>query len=184
MCIYTLTHKCTQTHTHTHTHRWLYWTDTATKTIERAAITGDGREVIRQEPQDSCVYPLLLEYITHTIYWIDTCAFFLKSVRMDGSLSSNEVNIARNIQRSTGMTLLHDSLYWTEPLDIYTTNITTGTPVHHLFQSTQFQSLGGIEVVHPDKQPNGRNLRSCNVNRGKLSILNYTHRVPLLSAKR
>ena len=141
-------------------YRWVFWSDTQRQTIERVGVDGQGREVIRNG-LGRCVKAISLDYILYTIFWTDTCIFRVESVRMDGNRTSNSVLVPLSSLNSGGITILDDYLYWTDSSSsqqnaiIRRVNKTRGEPVVQISYGLN-ALLGGIEIVHPSKQPDGK----------------------------
>lgn len=131
----------------------MFWTDIGRGTIERVGVDGRGREIIR-EGLGTCVQTMTLDYASFTIYWIDKCLRTLESVMMDGVHTSNSVPIGSVF--TDGISILGDYLYWADTFSrsVRRLNRITGTPVVQVSQPKS-GLFGGIEVVHPSKQPNG-----------------------------
>lgn len=136
--------------------RWVFWTDTERGTIERVGVDGNGREVIRSD-LGTCIDALTLDYDTFTIFWISRCTFIIESVNMNGKRMSNSVRISTTLRPLGGISIFGDYLYWTEsgiPSTVNRVNKVNGTPVVQV-SGGNVGLYSGIEVVHPDKQPNG-----------------------------
>lgn len=131
--------------------RWLYWTDTGSRRIERASMEGSGRTAIiatnLQTP-----YALTIDYATQTLYWADYTLNKLESSNTDGS---NRRLLTTNIRDPYAITFFAGILYWTDWSynGIYST--LTGSPS----SVTSLLYLGvdpyGIQVIDKDIQFEG-----------------------------
>ena len=79
---------------------------------------------------------------------------------MDGNHTSNSVLVPLTSLNSGGITILDDYLYWTDSSSqqnaiIRRVNKTRGEPVVQISYGLK-ALLGGIEIVHPSKQPEGK----------------------------
>ncbi len=134
--------------------RWIFWLDT-TGSIERVGVDGRAREVIRSGLGASCIQALTLDFASFTIYWTNRCSFSLESVRMDGNRAYTSVTLGT--LSSIGVSLFNDFLYWTDSFNqgLYRVNRTAGTPATRVIGRRIDGIFGGVEVVHPSKQPEG-----------------------------
>ena len=136
-------------------YRWIYWIDRLTETLERATIQGDAIWTLQNNVR--CVWPLTLNYYTHTVYWIDYCNIRLESVRMEGSPEKNSLPVSNvELSLSFGITDFEDFLYWTQSNTVLSINKTAGL-VEEVYSSSSGEGIDGIKLVHPSKQPPGQN---------------------------
>ena len=140
--------------------RWIYWTDNEAGKIERVAITGESRTLIRSG-QPYCVWPLAIDYSEQKVYWTDTCEHVLRSVDIgEPDKSATRIEIDTVFSGTSSITLFEDVLYWNEEGTVKATNksIDNGDVIT-IFQgsSTSVPLVTvPVEVVHPKKQPNGK----------------------------
>ena len=135
--------------------RWIFWLDSSRGTIERVGVNGQVREVIRENLAPSCAQVLTLDFSSFTIFWANRCDQTIDSVRMDGSRISSTVTIGTGLS-STGLSIFDGFLYWANSVSgsLIRANRTTGQPLEEVsFLSRIF--LGGVEIVHPEKQLEG-----------------------------
>jgi hypothetical protein len=127
------------------------------QTIERIGVNGMGREVVKSRV-GSCVKALTLDFSTFTIFYLDSCTLQLISIRMDGVRTSSTISIALSSLTSSGLSVYQDFIYWTDSTTrtLRRANRTTeGATVEEIVR-TEPTLFGGVEVVHPDKQPFGK----------------------------
>ena len=137
------------------TSRWLYWVDRGEKTLEVAAITGEGREVLESGRRVSCAWPLTLDYSEHTVYWINYCDSRMLSISMDGSQSSKSVHVT-NAFFPYGISIFNSTIFWTQEQSAYSVDILQRKPVTHILQTSSSDGgARGIAAVHPMQQPTG-----------------------------
>ena len=137
------------------THRWLYWVDRGKETLEVAAVTGEGRQVLESGRRFNCAWPLTLDYTKHTIYWINHCDLRMLSINMDGSQNTRSEH-ARNIRFSYGISILNDTAFWTQGVSACSVDLLQRKPVTHIIQTLNSEGgTRGIEAVHPMQQPTG-----------------------------
>ena len=134
--------------------RWLYWTDRGTETIERVPVNGNGQQTILRDL--GCVWPVDLEYISHTLYWADSCSFTLKSEMLLPSNGSDPPPLSMTgVSFSRGITHYQDVLYWSDSLRAYAVNKTLGEDPVLVFRSTSTLPMRGLEMISSEKQPEG-----------------------------
>lgn len=123
--------------------------------IERVSIDGQGREIIVNN-LGTCVQAMTLDFASFTIFWTNRCTRRLESVRMDGIRLASSVSISLSSLTANGVSLLGDYLYWSDSssLTLRRVNRTSGEPVMEVSQR-YLTFFGGVEVVHPSKQPEG-----------------------------
>lgn len=135
--------------------RWVFWVDHNRQTIERIGVNGRGREIIKSIANlGSCVEAMTLDFPTFTIFYIDRCSIKVMSVRMDGVRTSSSLSLSLQSLISKGVSVFQDFIYWTDSstFSVRGVNRTTGDPVVKV--SPTIRTLfGGVEVVHPKKQP-------------------------------
>lgn len=133
-------------------YRWLYWTDTGSRTIERASMDGSARAVLHNTNLHT-PYALTIDYASQTLYWTDYALNRLESSRTDGS---NRILLSTNLQDSYAMTFFTGKLYWTDLINnsiyssqasslssITTTILINADPyaVHVIDESIQFEGM-------------------------------------------
>ena len=135
--------------------------DRGKETLEVAAVTGEGREVLESGRRVNCAWPLTLDYSEHTIYWINYCDRRMLSLNMDGSQSSQSVHV-RNIDFSHSISYFNDTIFWTQQLSAYSADILQTEPAAHTIIRTSSRDGGAraIAAVHPMQQPTGEFLNS------------------------
>lgn len=135
----------------------MFWVDRERQTIERIGVNGAGREVVKGS-LGSCVEPMTLDFPTFTIFYLDRCSISVKSVRMDGVRTSSSLTLSLGSLISSGISVYEDFIYWTDSstFSIRGVNRTIiGAPLVEVIRPLP-SLFGGIEVVHPDKQPPGK----------------------------
>ena len=138
--------------------RWVFWVDKRTETIERIGVNGMGREIIKSNI-GTCVEAMTMDFPSFTIFYLDDCTLNLKSVRMDGVRTSSSLFLPLTSLISTGISVYEDFIYWADSstFSVRRVNRTIPRPqvvdVNYRVRSL----LGGVEVVHPVKQPFGKN---------------------------
>ena len=127
--------------------------------IERIGIDGRGREII-QSSLGLCVNAMTIDFSSFTIFWLDGCTFTLESVRMDGVRTTSSISIVLSSLSSVGISVYKDFIVWSDSFNrnVRGVNTTVGNAVIDVSQ-TLLTVFGGVEVVHPDKQPNGEQIR-------------------------
>ena len=90
--------------------RWLYWTDTGSRTIERASMDGSSRTALHTTNLET-PYALAIDYATQTLYWSDYALNKLESSRTDGS---NRRLLNSNLRDPYAMAFFAGKLYWTD----------------------------------------------------------------------
>lgn len=126
------------------------------ETIERIGVNGQGREVIKSN-LGTCVDAMTLDFPTFTIFYIDRCSFKVKSIRMDGVRTSSSLSLSLSSLISKGISVYEDFVYWTDTstFSVRGVNWTIGEPVVQVTETIR-TFFGGVEVVHPKKQPLGK----------------------------
>ena len=115
-------------------------------------MDGRGREVVNTAIRN-CVQAITLDFITQSVYWVNTCLHRLESVRIDGADTSEVFKVQLSPLHSIGISIFENYLYWTATSRfnyIARLNRTSGATVT---QVTNRVSARGIEVVHPSRQP-------------------------------
>ena len=132
--------------------------DRGKETLEVAAVTGEGREVLESGRRVGCAWPLTLDYSEHTIYWINYCDQRLLSINMDGSQRTLSIRV-RNILFPYGISILNNTIFWTQHLSAFSVDKRQGESFTEV--TVTFSNEGGargIEAVHPLQQPAGTHL--------------------------
>ena len=128
----------------------LYWCDWGTEAkIEKASMDGTEREVIHNT---RLTWPngLTLDHPTQLLYWIDANLDQIESSHVNGS---NRVIITNsNVNRPFSITLVRDTLYFTDRRTIKSVPKTGGTAqaVTNLCEISS-----GIEAIAEERQPMG-----------------------------
>lgn len=135
-----------------HTCRWLYWTDLRARTLEMGSIMGSSREILRNDLQ--CIWPVTIDYSTHTIYWVDYCVYAFESLRMDGDRFSHSYPFDKTVFFVSSIAKYGNNLYWVEPDGIYTISLSGGDYITLMESSSTMRPLS-LQVVHPSSQPPG-----------------------------
>lgn len=149
--------------------------------IERISIDGQGREVIVGN-FGTCVQAMTLDFESFTIFWTDRCTLQLESIRMDGSRLASSVSIQLNSLTTAGISIFNDYLYWSDSSSrtLRRVNRTSGELVMEVSQ--QFLTFfGGVDVVHPSKQPQGECLDEWWNQRCEKSISQGGKYLPVIS---
>lgn len=128
-------------------------------TIERIGVDGRGRDVIRHT-RNTCIDAMTLDFSSFSIFWLDRCASRLQSVRVDGILAASSISISFPAVTASGMSVYEDYVYWPDSStkSLRRVNHTAGEPVVQVSQTFLPTVFGGVEVVHPSKQPYGKPL--------------------------
>ena len=142
-------------------HRWIFWTNNQEGSIERVAVTGEARQLVRGN-LGKCVWPLEIDYSQQTVYWVNTCENTVRSLQIgDGNSelqSADRVTIDSSFMGTTSMTLFESVLYWNEAGTVKGTNksINLGDIVQ-IYQASESLSIVSVavELVHAGKQPQG-----------------------------
>ena len=90
--------------------RWLYWTDTGARTIERISMDGSRRMSLHTTNLNT-PYALTIDYTTQTLYWADYALNKLESSQTDGS---NRRLLNANLRDPYAMIFFAGTLYWTD----------------------------------------------------------------------
>ena len=90
--------------------RWLYWTDTGARTIERISMDGHGRTSLHTTNLQT-PYALAIDYATQTLYWAD---YALNKLESSGTDGSNRRLLNSNLRDPYAMTFFAGKLYWTD----------------------------------------------------------------------
>lgn len=140
-------------------HRWIYWSDREAGTIERVALTGEGRQAqLVRDNLGKCTWPLEIDYSMQTLYWVNTCQNNLQSLQItDSELSVDTVAIQSSFSGTVSMTLFENVVYWNEDMTVQATNksIESGEIVQIYRGSASLPYPVVMELVHPGKQPQG-----------------------------
>ena len=148
--------------------RWLYWTDTGARTIERISMDGHRRTSLHTTNLQT-PYALAIDYATQTLYWADYALNKLESSRTDGS---NRRLLNSNLRDPYAMTFFAGKLYWTD----WSYNGIYSTLANSPNSITSLLYLGvdpyGIQVYDKDAQFEGimKYLYSLTP---QVSLLNY-----------
>ena len=118
-----------------------------TGTLERVSVEGSRQETILEGLK--CVWSLTLNFLTHTIYWADSCKGRVESNRMDGAHATHTV-LATGVLFSFGIAVFESSIYWTQINGVYTIDEST---IEKRLVETSDSGSQGIQVVHSSKQP-------------------------------
>ena len=113
--------------------------------------------IIRDGLIQGCIGPISLEYLSHTVYWIDNCDNFIRSITISESqVISNRPIVRPGITEfSHGLTLYKDIVYWTETNKVYGYNVTAGGDVELVQSGSQLNGFRGVKIVQPLSQPGG-----------------------------
>ena len=131
--------------------RWLYWSDTGSRRIERASMEGSNRTALHTTNLHT-PYALTIDYATQTLYWADYALNKLESSNTDGS---NRRLLTTNIRDPYFMTFFDGALYWSDHSyrGIYSTLSSSPSRI------TSLLSIGydpyGIQVINKDQQFEG-----------------------------
>lgn len=126
----------------------MYWTDTGTRTIERASMDGTSRTVLH-DTDLLTPYTLTVDYETQTLYWAD---YSLNRIEKSNVNGSDRVLLTTNVRDPYAMTFLNGSLYWLDSYynSIRTTSLTSPNDVTTLIH------LGtdgyGIQAISEQRQ--------------------------------
>ena len=137
--------------------RWVFWVDKRRETIERVGVNGMGREIIKSNI-GTCVEAMAMDFHSLTIFYLDDCTLNFKFITMDGSRTSSSLFLPLTSLISTGISVYEDFIYWADSSTFSVRRVNWTIPraqvvnVNHPIRSL----LGGVEVVHPDKQPFGK----------------------------
>lgn len=132
--------------------------DNHRQTIERIGVNGLGREVIKINSNlGTCVEAMTLDFPTFTIFYIDRCSIRVMSIRMNGVRTSSSLSLSLPSLVSKGVSVFEDFVYWTDSstFSVRGVNRTVGEPVVQVSRTIR-TLFGGVEVVHPKKQPLGK----------------------------
>lgn len=113
---------------------------------------------VNGEDLRKCIWPLEIDYSKQTLYWVNTCVDELLSIQITDSEQSPEtVAIDSLFDGTNSMTLFDNILYWNEDKIVKATNksIELGEVVQLYQASEGLQFSIAMELVHPDKQPQG-----------------------------
>ena len=142
--------------------RWLYWLNFENSTLEVAAVTGEGREILATGQVyvysffQRCVWSLTVNYAEHVLYWFNSCFSQMESVNMNGSQYARS-NLSRySTYDSYGIANLNDTIFWTQDRSVYSTDKLPGEPVVRITMTSRSEGrTTGIKVIHPLQQPTG-----------------------------
>ena len=137
--------------------RWIYWTDREVGTIERIAVTGEGRQAqLVRGGLGKCIWPLEIDYSKQTLYWVNTCVRVLRSLQISDSVqSADRVDIESSFDQTNSITLFENVLYWNEDKIIKATNMSNESgEIVQIYQASQSVDLpvAAVELVHTGKQ--------------------------------
>jgi len=90
--------------------RWLYWTDTGSRTIERISMDGSNRMTLHSTNLQA-PYALTIDYETQTLYWAD---YTLNKLEMSGVDGTNRRLLNSNLRDPSSMVFFEGTLYWTD----------------------------------------------------------------------
>ena len=131
--------------------RWLYWSDTGSRRIERASMDGSSQTALHTANLRT-PYALTIDYATQTLYWADYALNKLESSNTDGS---NRRLLTTNIRDPFAMTFFEGTLYWSD----YSYNGIYSTLSSSPSRVTSLLSIGsdpyGIQVIDKDLQFGG-----------------------------
>lgn len=141
-------------------HRWIYWTDREVGTIERMAVTGEGRQAqLVRGDLGKCIWPLEIDYSKQIVYWVNTCVNVLRSLQISNSeQSADRVEIGSSFSGTSSITLFEDVMYWNEGKVVKATNksIERGEIIQIYQDSSSLTYPVSMELIHPRNQPQGR----------------------------
>ena len=134
--------------------RWLYWSDSTSRSIEMVSVQGDSRSTFHTNID--CANALTIDYASHIIYWIDQCTFEIESLRLDGDSMTHSFPLNSIIFFSSGVTIYENTLYWAGGSGIFSANRSESEnpEIKHIFITSNTRATG-IQVVHPSQQPSG-----------------------------
>ncbi len=121
-------------------------------------MIGDDHMIIQNNLVLGCIGPISLEYLTHTLYWIDNCGGrTIRSITISGSqiISNRPIIRPETSGSSQGLTLYKDIVYWTETNKVYGFNVTAGGSAVLVLQGSQRNTFEGVKIVQPLSQPEG-----------------------------
>ena len=126
----------------------------------RIGVDGRGRATIKSHTGE-CVQALAVDFVTQSVFWVDSCSYTLESIHIDGHQTSNIVQVRLpSGLRSEGISIFNNYLYWTESglsgATIKRLDRVIGEPVVEEVSQVYHSIIGGVEVVHPSKQPDGK----------------------------
>lgn len=80
---------------------------------------------------------------------------------MDGSMGTRSL-LVTDVFFSYGISLFEDTIYWTQQTRLFSVDRVRGEPIIEIYSvGSNFSPLGGVEVVHLTKQPEGKHRSSC-----------------------
>ena len=131
----------------------MYWTDTASDTIERASMDGLSRTVLHSTGL-SGAFGLTLDYESQTLYWTDQHFNRIESSSVNGS---NRQIIVSNLLDPFGITYYEGNLYWadTSYLRIFTFSVESLSSRLVTLTGYLYDRPYYIHVVSEDRQPFG-----------------------------
>ena len=135
----------------------MYWSDWGSEPrIERAGMDGSNRSTLHNT---SLVWPngLTLDYPNQILYWIDASLDTIEYSNVDGSGRTLLERMDGEIYHPFSLTLKDEYIYWTDwdQLSIFKTHKDRpNDPIVPVYSGLT-QRPFGIEVVSPDRQPEG-----------------------------
>ena len=132
--------------------------DKINKLLYRIPVDGNRKDIMRREV--ICPGTVTLEHRTRSVYWSDVCTFEIQASKIDGSDHSVVVGAQLNtglVQFSFGLGHYQNTIYWTQQRKLVKYDISLKDR-QTLFNSSQAQPLNGLQVVHPSKQPSGKDM--------------------------
>ncbi|XP_061406856.1 low-density lipoprotein receptor-related protein 6-like [Lethenteron reissneri] len=134
---------------------YMYWTDWGeVPKIERAGMDGTARSVIIDT---NVFWPngLTIDYEASKLYWADAKLSYIHRANLDGTF--RQVVIDGSLPHPFALTLLADSLYWTDwqTRSVHACSKLTGSDRRQIV--TDIYSPMDIHAYSPLRQPTGRN---------------------------
>ena len=137
------------------------WGSTRGGVIERASMDGTSREVIHSVQLTTPV-SLALDSNSQTLYWIDSTLLRMESSFVDGSNRTVLFSSSSTLQRTGGMAVFQNTIYWAQrnTMTLHSTNRSTpGTNVSNLWTASNYEPYE-ISIVTPSEQPQGKYIAS------------------------
>ena len=116
------------------------------------SVLGESRETLVENLE--CIWPVTIDYTTHTLYWVDTCEYVFQSLTLTGDRESHSYPFDINVYFVNSVAMFKDNLYWVEPTGIYTIQF-SGEGYENIVRSSSTRRPLHVQVVHPSQQPPG-----------------------------
>ncbi len=120
-------------------------------------ITDDGKEDVVLN-NNMCASTVTIDHIKRKLYWIEECNLLLEESELDGSSPQTMVGFSPSDENSeigfsSGLGQYEDKCYYTQRGKVVRNGLNSNMTVLY---TEPLKTFGGLVVVHPSKQPPGK----------------------------